>query len=169
VAIKMLLVRAMLDGALEQREDAYRQRARLGRLPVAAALHEEARRQTEGRLSGFTFDAGALIALERNDRRVLQIIGRVVEVGMRMTVPATALAQVMRSPARQWRLSRLIHDVRTDVISLDGAGATAVGVLLASTRTSDIVDACSRSARRAGQPVLTSDAGDLRRLDPHCA
>lgn len=45
-----------------------------------------------------------------------------------------------------------------DLISLDGPETTAVGLLLAATRTTDIVDAhVVVCARRAGQPVVTSD------------
>jgi hypothetical protein len=118
-------------------------------------------------LTGFTLDAGALIALDRSDRRVLNILTRAAELGMRITIPATALAQAMRSPSRQSRLSRLIRDIHTDLVTLDGAAATAVGILLARTATADIADAhVVLCARRAGQRVVTSDAGDLRRLDP---
>jgi hypothetical protein len=138
----------------------------VGRL-VASAQTQKGRSQTESGLTGFTFDAGALIALERSDRRVLAILARAAELGMRITIPATALAQAMRSPVRQSRLSRLIRDAHTDLVNLDGAGATAVGILLARTATADIVDAhVVLCARRAGQPVVTSHAGDLRRLDP---
>lgn len=52
-------------------------------------------------MSGITFDAGGLIALDRGDRRVLALLARAAERGMRVTVPATALAQVIRRPARQ--------------------------------------------------------------------
>jgi hypothetical protein len=118
-------------------------------------------------MSGITLDAGALIALDRNDRRVLVLIARAIEYGMRVTVPATALAQAIRNPAKQARLSRLIRQPLADVIPLDARHATAVGLLLAQSSTSDIADAhvavCARNAR---QPVLTSDAGDLARLAP---
>ena len=66
-------------------------------------------REREGRVSGITFDAGGLIALDRNDRRVLALLARAAERGMRITIPATALAQAIRNPARQARLSRLIR------------------------------------------------------------
>jgi hypothetical protein len=56
-------------------------------------------------VNGLTFDAGGLIALDRNDRRVLTLIARAAERGMRITIPATALAQAIRNPARQARLS----------------------------------------------------------------
>ena len=118
-------------------------------------------------MSGITFDAGGLIALDRNDRRVLTLVARAIERGMRLTIPATALAQAMRNPARQARLSRLIRQAGTDLIPLGGPDATAVGLLLARTATADIVDAhVVVCARRAGQAVVTSDADDLRGIAP---
>jgi len=118
-------------------------------------------------VSGITFDAGGLIALDRNQRRVLTLIARATERGLRITVPATALAQAIRNPAKQARLSRLIRQPGTDIMALDGPDATAAGLLLARTGTVDIVDAhVVICAQRAGQAVVTTDAGDLRRLDP---
>ena len=118
-------------------------------------------------MSGITFDAGGLIALDRNDRRVVALIARAAERGMRMTIPATALAQAMRNPARQVRLSRLIRQAGTDLIALDGPGAAAVGLLLARTATADIVDAhVVVCAQRATQAIITSDPADLRRIAP---
>ena len=117
-------------------------------------------------MSGVTFDAGGLIALDRNDRRVIALVARAAERGMRITIPATALAQAMRNPSRQARLSRLIRQASTDLVALDRPDATAVGLLLARTGTADVVDAhVVVCARRAGQAVVTSDAGDLRRID----
>jgi len=118
-------------------------------------------------VSGITFDAGGLTALDRNDRRVLTLVARAAERGMRITIPATALAQAIRNPARQARLCRLMRQAGTDLISLDGPEATAVGQLLARTGMTDIVDAhVAVCARRAGQVVVTSDADDLRRIAP---
>jgi len=118
-------------------------------------------------MNGITFDAGGLIALDRNDRRVIVLLARTAELGMRVIVPATALAQVMRNPARQARLSRLVRQAGTDLVPLDGQDATAVGLLLAETATADIVDAhVVICARRAGQVVVTSDPGDIGRIDP---
>ncbi len=118
-------------------------------------------------MRGITFDAGGLIALDRNDRRVVALIARAAERGLRITIPATALAQAMRNPARQARLSRLIRQAGTDLIVLDGPGATAVGLLLARSATADIVDAhVVVCAQRAGQAVITSDSADLRRIAP---
>jgi hypothetical protein len=118
-------------------------------------------------VNGITFDAGGLIALDRNDRRVLTLIARATERGMRITIPATALAQAIRNPAKQARLSRLIRQAGTDLIPLNALDATAVGLLLARTGTADIVDAhVVICAQRAGQAVVTSDVDDLRRIAP---
>ena len=118
-------------------------------------------------MSGITFDAGGLIALDRNDRRVIALLARATERGLRITIPATTLAQAMRNPARQARLSRLIRQAGTDLISLDGPDATAVGLLLARTASADIADAhVVICAQRARQTVVTSDPDDLRRPAP---
>ena len=54
-------------------------------------------------MPGVTLDAGALIALDRNDRRVVVLLARASETGARITVPATALAQAVRRPDQQVR------------------------------------------------------------------
>jgi hypothetical protein len=118
-------------------------------------------------VSGITFDAGGLIALDRNDRRILVLLARAAERKHRITIPATALAQAIRNPARQARLARLIRQPNTDVAGWDARTATAVGLLLARSGTTDIVDAhVVLCAHRVRQLVITSDPDDLRRLDP---
>ena len=118
-------------------------------------------------MHGVTLDAGALIALERDDRRVLVLLARARETGARVTIPATALAQVVRTPARQVRLARLVRQPTTDVVPLGRVDATSVGRLLAASDTADIVDAhVVICARRAAQQVATSDPEDLLALDP---
>jgi predicted nucleic acid-binding protein len=118
-------------------------------------------------LTGITLDAGALIALDRNDRRVIALLARAAESSGRVTVPATALAQAIRRPARQARLARLVRQPTTMVAPLNGEDATSVGVLLAASRTADITDAhVVICARRSAQAIVTSDPDDLARLDP---
>jgi hypothetical protein len=118
-------------------------------------------------MAGVTLDAGGLIALDRNDRRVVALLARAREVGAHVTVPATALAQAVRRPQRQIRLSRLIRQPTTAVVALDRVDATNVGRLLAASGTTDVIDAhVVVCARRTGQQVVTSDPDDLRHLDP---
>lgn len=118
-------------------------------------------------MSGLTLDAGGLIALDRGNRQMLVLLARARENGDPITVPATVLAQVLRSPARQARIVRLCRQPATDLVALDGPGASAVGLLLAESRTADIVDAhVVICARRAKQVVVTSDRDDIARLAP---
>ena len=118
-------------------------------------------------MSGLTFDAGGLIALDRKDRTVLTLLARAKDLGMRITIPATALAQAIRTPVRQALLSRLIRQPGTHLVPLDGPDATRVGILLSRTGTADIVDAhVVVCAQRAEQPVVTTDADDLKRIAP---
>jgi hypothetical protein len=85
----------------------------------------------EGGVSGLTFDAGGLMALDRSDRRVIAL--RVHETGARITIPTTALAQITtrrrRHGCRGWSAARPTRP-------LDGVDATQVGVLLGSNKTS---------------------------------
>ena len=118
-------------------------------------------------MAGVTMDAGGLIALDRNDRRVLVLLARARETGSRVTIPATTLAQAIRQPERQARLARLVRQPTTDVVALDRVDATNVGRLLAASGTTDIADAhVVICARRTHQLVVTSDPDDLRVLDP---
>jgi hypothetical protein len=123
--------------------------------------------EASGLMPGVTMDAGGLIALDRDNRRVVVLLARARETGSRVTVPATALAQSIRRPERQVRLARLVRQPTTDVVSLDRVDAANVGRLLAASGTADVVDAhVVICARRARQQVVTSDPNDLRQLDP---
>ena len=81
-------------------------------------------------MSGLTLDAGGLIALDRDDRAVIALLARAAELSVPVMVPATALAQAIRDPARQARLSRLTRQPTTRLMPLDGPDATNVGILL---------------------------------------
>ena len=118
-------------------------------------------------MAGVTLDTGALIALDRDDRRIIAILARAAEIGASVTIPASALAQAIRRPERQVRLARLIRQPTSDVVSLDRVGAKHIGRLLAASKTADVVDAhVVVCARRANQGVITSDPDDISRLDP---
>lgn len=118
-------------------------------------------------MPGVTLDAGALIALGRDDRRMIVLLARAHETNSRVTIPASALSQAIRRPERQARLARLFRQSSTDVRALDRVDAVQVGRLLAASGTADIVDAhVVICARHAAQRVVTSDPGDLARLDP---
>ena len=117
--------------------------------------------------TGVTLDAGPLIQLDRDDRRVVVLLARANETAQPVIVPGSALAHAIRDPARQARLARLLRQPRTQVVPLDRVDATQVGKLLATSGTSDLADAhVVVCARRSQTRVVTSDPDDLRRLDP---
>jgi hypothetical protein len=107
-------------------------------------------------------DAGALIAIDLADRHML----RLLELAQDIHVPAGALAQAWRNPARQVRLVRVVSSDGVVIHPLDAAGARAAGQLCAATATSDVIDASVvLVARLVDGVTVTSDLDDLRRLD----
>ncbi len=111
-------------------------------------------------------DAGALLAFERNDRRVRRLVELAAQHGESLHVPAGVIAQVWRDGARQARLSRLVNSGLLNVRDLDLEEARAAGSLCGITGTADVVDASvALLARRHKAAVVTSDPRDLRRLD----
>jgi predicted nucleic acid-binding protein len=119
------------------------------------------------RSAALILDAGALIAYERGDHRVAELLDGAERRGVGVSVPAGVLAQVWRDGARQARLARFVGSEDVAVVPLDHPTARAIGGLCASTGAADVVDASVVIAARAtGGLVLTSDPGDLRRLDP---
>ncbi len=108
------------------------------------------------------YDAGALVAADRNSR-AFWLDHRVrLEQGIVPVVPAAVVAQVSRS-ARQVPLRRLLKGC--DVAVLDEDAAHRAGRLLAMTATSDVVDATvAVLAADLGALVLTSDRHDIERL-----
>jgi hypothetical protein len=120
----------------------------------------------EALMPGVTLDAGALIALERDDGQVLVLLAQARETGAHLMVPATALAQVVRAPARLVRLARLVR--QRPPMSFPWAGSTQrASTGFSASGTTDIVDAhVAICARRAAQQGATSDPDVLRVLDP---
>jgi hypothetical protein len=117
-------------------------------------------------MSGLTLDAGALIAFERSDRRVLAIVVRAMKHGVRLAVPAGVVGQAWRNGRRQARLARLLASELIEIEALDDARARAAGQLCGVSRTSDVIDATVvLCAKARGHAVLTGDSEDLRRLD----
>ena len=111
---------------------------------------------------GLTYDAGALVAAERNDRRMWALHRRTLQRKERPTVPAAALAQVWRT-GRQANLARLLAGCRVE--ALDDVRARTAGAACGRAGTDDPIDASVVvGALGRGDAVLTSDPEDLRRV-----
>lgn len=121
-------------------------------------------------MKGFTLDAGALIAFERNDRFVVHAVKRATAHPGGVAVPAGVLAQVWRDGTRQARLAALLGSEKVEIEVLDDLRAREAGQLCGATGTRDIVDASVvLCARDRDHIVLTSDPDDIRRLDASLA
>lgn len=108
-----------------------------------------------------TFDTGALIALERNKQRVVQIFQSIVRRGEDITVPSVVIAE--------WWRGRT--DLREDILEsvvlepLSPRIAKVAGEALASVRGATAIDAIvMASAASRGDVVLTADVHDLEKL-----
>ena len=117
-------------------------------------------------MAGLTLDAGALIAFERNDRRLVALIARSLAHGHSLAVPAGVVGQVWRDGRRQVRLARLLAADEVLIEPLDDHRAREAGQLCGVSGTSDVVDASLVLCARAhGHRIATSDPADIRRLD----
>ena len=118
-------------------------------------------------MPGITLDAGALIAFERNNRRVVALLARALAHDYELVVPAGVVGQVWRDGRRQARLARLLGAEELEIEELDDQRARSAGQLCGVTATADVIDASVvLCARARGHRVVTSDRGDLARLDP---
>ncbi|HEX3392160.1 MAG TPA: hypothetical protein VHS55_06330 [Solirubrobacteraceae bacterium] len=113
-------------------------------------------------MAALVFDSGALIALERGDRKVGTLLVAAIAGGAEAVTSCACVAEVWRDPARQARLTRALPGFRES--SLDPFQARACGMLLARSATSDVADAALCQLARDGDTVLTSDPQDIARL-----
>ena len=117
--------------------------------------------------AGIVLDAGALIALDHGDKRMIALLQRAVTQGRAFRVPAGAVGQVWRDGRLQVTLSRFLRSEGVQVIPLDEQLARACGELCGATNSRDVIDASVVIiARERRDLIITSDPDDIRRLDP---
>lgn len=112
-------------------------------------------------------DAGALIGIERDDRRVAGLVELGRRAGADLVTAAPVVAQAWRGGARQARLARWLPMI--DIRNVGLSQAKAAGELLAGSGSSDAVDALLALQALPGDQVLTSDPADLGHLLAHRA
>lgn len=111
----------------------------------------------------YVYDAGVLVAIEGNNRRMWTIHHLAVEEGRRLLIPAVVVAQAWRDARRQVQLGKFLHSCEIVAVGLETA--KAAGVLCGKAGTRDVVDATVVTvALAAGAIVFTSDPGDITLL-----
>jgi len=114
-------------------------------------------------VAGLTLDAGALIAYERGEPRIREILATAFARGLVPTVPSVALAEVWRGDAKDARVARLLKVSSVEL--LDELRARHAGALRRSVPGASTIDACiAVGAAQRGDAVATSDPHDMRRL-----
>jgi hypothetical protein len=114
-------------------------------------------------VTALILDAGALVAVDRDDRAMIARLQAARQHGMELLSNAMVVAQAWRDPhGRQVQLARLLHAV--DVRAVDPEAGRAAGVLLGAADTSDPIDATVVLLAAPGDRILTSDPADLTRL-----
>jgi hypothetical protein len=117
--------------------------------------------------AGIVLDTGALIALERGDKRMIALLHRALAQGRAFRVPAGVVGQAWRNGRVQVILTRFLRSEEVEIIPLDGHVARACGELCGAASASDVIDASVVILARERQDlIVTSDPHDLRRLDP---
>jgi hypothetical protein len=114
-------------------------------------------------VSALILDAGALAAVDRDDRAMMARLRAAQQHGLELRTNAMVVAQVWRDRhGRQVNLARLLRAVEVRAVSpRDGRAA---GALLGAARSSDPVDATVVLLAAPGDRILTSDRGEMARL-----
>jgi hypothetical protein len=111
-------------------------------------------------VSALVLDAGAFIAVDRNDRAMVARLRAAHRLHVELRTAAIVLGQVWRDPAgRQASLGRLLRAV--DVRIVDEEMGRAAGVLVGRAGTSEPIDATVVIVADDGDRILTSDPNDI--------
>ncbi len=114
-------------------------------------------------MSALVLDAGALIAVDRDDRAMLARLRAAKRHGLELRTNAMVVAQVWRdSQGRQAGLARLLQAV--DVRAVDQEAGRAAGTLLGQAGAADAIDASVVLLAEPGDRIVTGDPDDLTLL-----
>jgi len=107
-------------------------------------------------------DAGALIAIERRDRRIEAMLRVLQKQRVPLWTSAAVVAQVWRNGRKQALLARILPGI--GVRALAPGDDTRIGELLAVTGTDDVIDGHVVLLADETDRIVTSDPVDLARL-----
>jgi hypothetical protein len=104
-------------------------------------------------------DAGALIGFDRRNKRVVALLEHAQQNGIAVKTTTGCVAQVWRDGARQARLARLLLGV--DEREFSQRAARRVGLLLASSGLTDVLDGSVVEIASDGDVIVTTDPTDI--------
>ncbi len=114
-------------------------------------------------MRGVTYDTGALVAAERNDRAMWALHAGFLAEEVIPIVPAPVLAEAWRGGGRQASLSRLL--AMCEIEDMSEQLARRVGVLTGKAAHDDIVDVTVvEGALRRGDAVVTSNRTHIEQV-----
>jgi len=112
-------------------------------------------------------DTGALIALDRGDKRMIALLQQALIQGRAFPVPAGVVGQAWSDGRLQVTLARFLRSEEVEIVPLDEHLARSCGELCAAVDLPDVIVASVVIlARERREPIITSDPNALRRLDP---
>lgn len=114
-------------------------------------------------MAGVTYDTGALIAAERNDRGMWALHAGFLAEEVAPVVPAPVLAEAWRGGPQQANVVRLLSMCTVEWMTEDQA--RAVGVLAGRSGHDDVVDVTVvESAARRDDAVVTSNRQHIEKV-----
>ncbi|MEU9885472.1 PIN domain-containing protein [Sphaerisporangium sp. NPDC051011] len=121
-------------------------------------------------LPEYVLDSGALIALERADPRMTDLLMQVRRGQARLVLPDAVLAQVWRGGrGRQARTAALLglKPEQCVKVPLDTESAKRIGVRIGESGHADVVDVqVATLGEELRAAVITSDREDILRVSP---
>ena len=115
-------------------------------------------------MAGVTYDTGALIAGDRNDRRMWALHVGFIAEEVAPLVPAPVVAEAWRGGSRQASAARMLAGCQIEEMTADQA--RRVGDLAGRADHEDIVDVAvvEGAARREDGVILTSNESHIRKI-----
>ncbi len=111
----------------------------------------------------YVYDVGALVALDKNDRRMWARHKLALTEERDIHVPAIVVGQAWRDGRRQVRLGQVLAGCRVDPVGLHTS--KAAGVLCGRSETADVVDATVVIMAAALRAIVwTSDHREIGQL-----
>jgi hypothetical protein len=112
------------------------------------------------------FDAGALLALEKNDKETWRRLKSATLAGFPPVTHGGVVGQAWRGGGpRQALLAMALDGI--EIYPLDDELGRRAGVLLKRSGTSDVIDAALVLLAEDGDEIFTSDRDDLTVLTEH--